>query len=373
MSGRARVAFTLLGCLASAPAFGQTLDPLFAGVRWAPRAPGSRPAGMGGAFAAVADGGKAAYFNPAGLAQIPLKELELSSGDPWLSGGVKLGVLRVAAYATRSPREAQSLPASVPGSFEMKFSEYGFGVGVAPIHRLKLGVSAGWSGVEIAGRRTALAPNGQETLLAEVSGEDRQLRLTAGALLTLFSTATRGLPSVRLGLGYQRGFDWRAQMSESGPAGLVRRGIDVRRPSVLTAGLAWYGTDQWSFFAQGDVIRYGEVMGALRRNVGSAARNFDIPDVIEPRVGSEMAVALSCGCGTLKLRGGVQYLSPGTLVYTGADPVLQDTFGLHSWRAVASLGASFFAEYFGKALRFDVDSKDVFQGPAMSFGVVLRF
>jgi hypothetical protein len=114
-------------------------------------------------------------------------------------------------------------------------------------------------------------------------------------------------------------------------------------------------------------------MGALRRNVGAAARNFDIPDVIEPRVGSEMAIPLTCGCGTLKVRGGVQYLSPGTLVYTATDPVLQDIFGVRSWRAVASLGGSFFAEYFGRALRFDVDSKDVFRGPELSFGVVLRF
>jgi len=370
---RARLLAGLLVCLAPASALAQTLDPLFAAVRWAPRPPGSRPSGMGGAFAAVADGGKATYYNPAGLAQIPLKELELSSGDQWISGGAKLGVFRVVAYGTRSPREALSLNASVPGSLETRFSEFGFGIGVAPVHRLKLGVSAGWDGLEIAGRRTALAPDGRETLLAEVSGEDRQVRVTAGALLTLFSTATRGLPSVRLGLAYQRGFDWRAQMSETGPAGMAQRTIDLRRPSVLTAGLAWYGTDQWSVFAQGDVIRYGEVMGALRRNVGGAARNFDIPDVIEPRVASEMAIPLSCGCGTLKVRGGLQYLSPGTLVYTGADPVLQDTFGVRSWRGVASLGASFFAEYFGKALRFDIDSKDLFQGPQLSFGVVLRF
>ncbi len=40
---------------------------------------------MGGAFVAVADGGKAAYFNPAGLALLPLTELEASSADPWLS------------------------------------------------------------------------------------------------------------------------------------------------------------------------------------------------------------------------------------------------------------------------------------------------
>jgi hypothetical protein len=255
------------------------------------------------------------------------------------------------------------------GALDRKFSEVGVSVAAAPVHRLKLGVAAAWSGLEIAGRRVAVAPNGREATL-ELSGDDTQVRVTAGALLTLFSTATRGLPSVRLGLSYQRGFDWNVQLAEPGSA---RRSIAVRRPSVLTAALAWYGTDQWSFFAQGDVVRYGEIMGALRRNVGGAARNFDMPDVIEPRAGSEMAIPLSCGCGTLKVRGGLHYRSPGTIVYTGIDPALQDTFGVQSWRLVASVGASFFGEYFGKAVRFDVDSRDLVEGPEMSFGMVLRF
>lgn len=147
----------------------------------------------------------------------------------------------------------------------------------------------------------------------------------------------------------------------------------MRRPSVLTAGLAWYGSDRWSFYAQGDVIRYGEVLTTLRRNAGSAARDFDINDAIEPRAGSEFAFPLSCGCGTVKLRAGLQYLSPGTLVYSGSDAVLEQAFGTRPWRAVASFGASFFAEYFGRALRLDLDSKDLFDGPALSFGIVWRF
>jgi hypothetical protein len=366
-AARARVFVTLLGLVAPSSLPAQTADPLFAGVRWAPQPPGSRPAGIGGAFAAVADGGKASYFNPAGLAQVPLKELELSFADPWVSGGVKLGALRFGAYATRNSHE----PA--PGTLDWTFSELGIGVGVAPLDRLKLGVSAAWSGLELAGRRTALGASGQETLLAEVSGEDRRLRVTAGALWTIYAREVHGLPSVRLGLAYQRGFDWRAQLSEPGPGGTLSRSIDVRRPSVLTAALSYYGTSQWSFFAQGDVIRYGEVLGAVRRNGGSGARDFEIGDAIEPRLGTELAIPLTCGCGTVKLRGGLQYLSPGTLVYTGADPVLEQLFGARSWRTVASLGASFFAEYFGRALRFDLDSKDLLEGPALSLGVVLRF
>lgn len=350
------------------PASAQTTDPLFAGFRWAPQPPGSRPAGIGGAFAAVADGGKASYFNPAGLAQLPLKELELSFADPWLSLGAKLGVVRFAAYGTRGTSDGR-------GALDTTFSEVGFGIGIAPMHRVKLGLSGAWSGLEIEGQRSALGAGGQQTLLAAVSGDSRRFRVTAGALVTLYTSQIRGLPSLRLGLAYQPGFDWSAEITEAGAAGgPVRRTVDVRRPSTLTAGLAWYGSDRWSFFAQGDVIRYGEVLGSLRRNVGSsAARDFDINDAIEPRVGSEFAIPLSCGCGTLKLRGGLQYLSPGRLVYEGADPALEQAFGVRSWRTVASFGASFFAEYLGKALRLDLDSKDVIEGPALSFGVVWRF
>lgn len=349
------------------PASAQTTDPLFAGLRWAPQAPGSRPAGIGGAFAAVADGGKAAYFNPAGLAQLPLKELELSFADPWLSLGARLGVVRFAAYGTKGTSDA-------PGALDTTFSEAGFGIGVAPMHNVKLGVAGAWSRFELEGQRTAAGAGGQQTLLAGVHGDSRRFRVTAGALVTLFASEIRGLPMMRLGVSYQRGFDWSAEMTEAGAAGPIRRTIDVRRPSVLTAGLAWYGSDRWSFYAQGDVIRYGEVLGSLRRNVGSsAARDFDINDAIEPRAGSEFAFPLSCGCGTVKLRAGLQYLSPGTLVYSGTDPTFEQAFGARSWRAVASLGASLFAEYFGKALRLDLDSKDVFDGPALSFGLVWRF
>jgi hypothetical protein len=370
IAARAGVAATLLTLAVPVCARSQTVDPLFAAVRWAPQPPGSRPAGIGGAFAAVADGGKALYFNPAGLAQIPQQELELSFADPWLSAAARLGPLRLGAYATRSPFGD---PEPTADSLDLRFSELGFGVGIAPLHRLKLGVSAAWSGLELAGRRSAPDASGQLAPLVEISGEDRQLRLTFGALFTVYTKEVRGLPSLRVGAAYQRGFDWQGRVAEAAP-GAQSRPIRVRRPSVLTAGLAFYGTHQWSLFAQGDVIRYGEVLGSVRGNVGSAvARGFDIDDAIEPRVGGEFAIPLTCGCGTLKLRGGLQYLSPGTLVYTGADPVLEQLFGPRSWRTVASLGASFFAEYFGKALRLDLDSKDVLDGPALSFGIVFRF
>ena len=58
-------ALALVG--AAVPATAQTTDPVFAGWRFSPATVGSRSAGMGGAFVAVADDASATYWNPAGL------------------------------------------------------------------------------------------------------------------------------------------------------------------------------------------------------------------------------------------------------------------------------------------------------------------
>jgi hypothetical protein len=75
----------------------------------------------------------------------------------------------------------------------------------------------------------------------------------------------------------------------------------------------------------------------------------------------------------VKLRAGLHYESPGTLRFEGADPVLRDAFRVRSWRTTVTLGGSFFAEHFNNALRIDVDSLDLLDGPALSAGVVWRF
>jgi hypothetical protein len=181
----------------------------------------------------------------------------------------------------------------------------------------------------------------------------------------------QSLPSARLGISFQPGFDWTADVAH-GPTDVVES-VALRRPSVVAAGIAWRPSDRWSFSAQGDVIRYGEVVDALRRNVAAGADGFSLPDTVEPRAGTEFAAPLWCGCGVVKLRAGLHYQSPGVLRYDGADPLLAGAFTAEQWRTVFSLGASLFAEYVGNAVRLDVDSKDVFDGPALSFGIVWRF
>ena len=109
--GKRGLAFVAGALLALAPPLAaQTNDPLFAGFRWAPGAPGSRPAGMGGAFVGLADGVKAAVANPAGLTLIPINEIGLSSGKPWLGAGFGPQRFRVAGYLAQTDEARVDVP-----------------------------------------------------------------------------------------------------------------------------------------------------------------------------------------------------------------------------------------------------------------------
>src|SRR5262245_50636268 len=92
----------VLSLVIASSAAAQIPDPIFAGYRFAPRDVGSRPAGLGGAFVAVADDTKAAFVNPAGLTLIPITEVALSTGERWAAAATPLGGVRLAGYATRN-------------------------------------------------------------------------------------------------------------------------------------------------------------------------------------------------------------------------------------------------------------------------------
>lgn len=368
-----RVSLAAWLLLALAPSVSaQTSDPIFAGWRWAPPAIGSRPAGMGGAFVGLADDVKAAVANPAGLVLTPVTEIGLSSGRPWLAAASGRKGLRIAGYVGRTDEarvELGDTQLAGQGSLESNIFEAGLAAAVELHPRLKLGGALAWSRLRLDGERLAAGGDGQPALAASVSADDGQLRGTLGLLLTLVGPKASALPSLRLGVAYQPGFDWSAEMTRAGTTDAVA----VRRPSLVSIGLAWRASGRWSFLAQGDVIRYSEVTDALWRNVGDAAAGFGLANVVEPRFGAEFAAPLWCGCGVVRLRGGLHYRSPGTLVYEGPDAAQAEAFAPRSFRTVASLGASLLAEHFDNALRLDVDAKDVLDGPELSFGIVWRF
>jgi hypothetical protein len=205
-----------------------------------------------------------------------------------------------------------------------------------------------------------------------VDADEGRVRVTAGMLLTIIGSENRSYPTLRVGVSYQPGFDWTASVQD-GRTGEPAAPKAIRRPTIVTAGVAWRTADRWSFSAQGDFVRYREVEDALRRNSGSLADGFTLPDVVEPRLGAEFAAPLWCGCGVFKARAGLHYAAAGTLRYDGTDPRLAQAFGSGKWRTVASAGISFLTEHFGNALRLDLDSKDLFEGPELSFGIAWRF
>ncbi len=358
----------------TSPLAAQTTDPLFAGFRWAPGKLGSRPGGLAGAFVGLADSAEAAVANPAGLTLIPVSEIELSTGRPWGAAAMGRQHFRAAAYVNRADEartDLSGIPSSSGGLHSTVF-EAGLGAGVQVHDRVRFGAAVGWTRLRLEGQRTGPGGGGDETVLASVSGEDAHLRATLGMLVILVGKNTRALPSLRFGVSYEPGFDWSFAMKPAPDAAPVP--IDVRRPTVVTAGFAWRAVDRWTFLAQGDVIRYGEVVDTLERNVGpAAAAGFRMSNAVEPRVAAEFSAPLWCGCGSVKLRGGLHYRSPGTLLYEGEDPVAAHAFAPGSWQTVATLGASLFGEYYGKAVRFDLDSRDVVHGPDLSFGIVVRF
>jgi hypothetical protein len=345
----------------------QTTDPLFAGWRFAPPATGSRPAGMGGAFVAVADSVRAAVANPAGLTLIPITEVSAAVGEPFLAAGVGWSRFRLSGYLARTDEASVELSEHVPGgsgALDSSILESGLALAVELHPRVRVGGSLAWTRLRLDGERLVGPSGGPQLPAASVHSDDSQLHATAGLMLILVGSNQRALPSLRLGVSYQPGFDWDARMTDA--AGSASD-IGMRRPSLVSIGLAWRASDRWRFAAQGDVIRYGEVISTLQSNSGAAADGFSMAHSVEPRVGAEFTAPLWCGCGLAALRAGLHYRSPGTLSYQGPDALAARAFSAESWRTVATLGASLSAEHLGHALRFDLDSRNLFDGPELSF------
>jgi hypothetical protein len=374
--GRVLSVTVALVCVCTPFASAQTNDPVFGQWQWAPGELGSRPGGLAGAFVAVADEGKAAIANPAGLTLIPLREVSLSSGEAWVAAAGGPRYLRLAGYwTTLDDRRVETASDGAPGGFlEATQREGGLALSAQPFLRLRLGATVGFSRLRIEGQQ--LLGAGGEPAGTTFRGEETRARFTGGLLFDLIGTERMALPSLRLGVSYQPGVDWSLERTPGAASPSEERpsSMDFRRPTVIAFGLSGRPSERWSIAAQIDVIRYREVLETLRRNIGvEAAAGFEIGNAVEPRLGVEFAAPLSCGCGLVRLRAGVHYASPGALRYEGLDEARRTAFAGRSWRTVATLGGSFLAEYFGQAWRLDLDSRDLFEGPELSFGIVWRF
>ena len=350
-------------------AFAQTDDPAFGRWRFTPEPLGARPAGLGGAFVAVADDGRAAVANPAGIALVPSWEAVTSSLRTWagLAGGWR--GLRLAAYGWGAGAQGIPIPGGAAGAAAGRLTstvtELGLAAGLSPLPRLSVGVAASWTEMHL---RSEFLADAAEA--ASLAGEPSPVRWTAGMLVDLTARGRSPISSLRLGVAVQPGFDWSVDRTAPGAAPRV---VAIRRPTVASVGLAWRPAARWLLSGETDLIRHREVVRTLRRNVGQAADGMELPDRVEPHLGVEFATHLSCGCGNVRLRAGVRGRSPGLLHYTGTDPSRARAFPGEPWRAVATLGGSFVGEYFGRALRLDLDSTDLLDGPRLSAGVSMRF
>jgi hypothetical protein len=363
--------------LQAASSRAQTDDPVFAQWRFSPEPLGSRPAGLGGAFVAVADDVKAAAANPAGIALLPAREANASSLRSWagLGGGWRRR-LRFAVYGwdagaqtlSRLPRsQAEGGPRLTPlegaGGRTSSLTEFGAAVATTPVRGLHIGVSGAWTRMRWRGDGAAAAADSPASLASS------RVRWSAGMLLDLLRGRWRPLSSLRLGLSIQPGIDWDLHGGDvAGGASFA-----LRRPTVAAVGLAWRPAPHWLVSVEADQIRYREVVSALRRNVGARADGFALSDRVEPHAGIEFAAPLSCGCGNIRLRAGVRGRSPGRLHYSGNDPERREAFPGEPWRAAASLGVSFVGEYLDRAVRLDLDSADLFDGPRLTVGATFRF
>jgi hypothetical protein len=322
---------------------------------------------LGGAFVAIADGVNAIAVNPAGVALIPITEVHLGTG-PWFAVGRHVPHFSLAAYATKTGnQDLEPEDTGVAGAtLDASVWDVGVALAATPTARVRIGATGAWSRLQIDGTRAPSA--GAPTTL--VTGSSAHFKLSAGMLVTLVGDGSRSLPSLRLGVSYQPGFDWRADVAEGTAPG---RALAFRKPSMAALGLAWRPSDRWTFSAQTDLVRYREVIDALRRNVGERATGFRLSDVVEPRFGSEFGAPLWCGCGIVKVRGGLHYRSPGTLVYEGPDPIAAQAFRSRNWRTFLTGGVSLLSEHFGNALRLDLDSGDLVHGREISASIVWRF
>jgi hypothetical protein len=354
--------------------YAQTADPAFGAWRWAPEPPGSRPAGLGSAYVAVADGVRAASINPAGLALIPDWELGVSSARFWTGAAHGGKRVRLAAYIAETDTPSSGGPElDEEGPLTARVREVGLAGALEPVRGVRLGVTASWARLRVDGDPFALAaaPDARVSM----AGESTRLRWTLGALVDLTRRHGPSVPSLRLGFAVQPGLDWSVDRSVSAPeAALETTSVELRRPTLVSAGLAWRSSGRWTIAAEADLIRYSEVLDTLTGTVGSETSDaFELGDAVEPRLGLEFAAPLSCGCGNVRVRGGVRGRSPGSLRYSGDDAALASAFPGASWRAVFTLGASLVGEYFGRAIRLDLDSTDLLEGPRLSVGATVRF
>jgi hypothetical protein len=397
----------VMAAVLPAPAGAQTSDVVFGEWSWRSRDPGSRPAGLGGAYVAVADSVRTAAINPAGVALIPKAELAAGTANLWAGIGYSLrrGTAPVRPAGPAAPvgpvagRPTQPAVPAVPcaparqtrpwavalfaeqavtqenqvdvvrgparsesGSLSSRAEEAGLTLARGLVPWLDLGVTVTWSHVRLEGQSAVTNLEGDELSRVLIGGDANKARGVVGLLAT-FGPASDPT-AFRLGAAYHRDLlGWSVERTEiDRVAGAVSgpRTIDIEEPPVLAAGAAFRVSDTWLLTGEVDYIWYDQVRRTLERNTDAAtASAFRLRNRLEPRLGIELTKPSPTG-GYFKIRAGIRRETAGRLAYDGTDAALRQAFGEPPPAAFrAGAGASLLGEFYENGFRFDVDISQV--------------
>jgi hypothetical protein len=394
--GTARIALVSVAVMVcgAASAGAQTADAIFSGWDFRAAPVGSRPAGMGGAYVAVADGLRAAIVNPAGLTLVPQAEASASTAPIWVAATVGKGFrdVRAALYWTRTEARATSLEGLASatgfderGAIDSHGAELGAAVGWR-WKRLRVGGSGALAQYSFTGTHSVVDGTGatRSTHLA-VSG-NRPFWGTVGVLLDLHGHNPRHRSALRAAVAYRFPRDWdadRGTVTLGTPPVAVANGVSFRQPASWAMGISLRAL-RGVLGTQGFLLAFEAdrpVLEGLLDNIDASRRSepgaFDFQRDWDVRGGAELDFGSPIG-GVLKARVGAGRTIPAHLRYSGADPRLRALFPTDSdatdW--VIGGGGSLIVEYMEKGMRLDVDVTGLdahAQGMKASVGLVLRF
>ena len=357
--------FSFLSCLIlCSETSAQTNDHAYRSWRWEEEVTAARPAGLAGAFVAVANDVSATTLNPAGLLWLPRDGRELGAsglrrgsgatglGDTLTertdlgsgSGALRLGSSWAVGAFYEEPRalRLEIDPFVLTGGLR----DHGFiqarmrNFGVAAAYRVspRLNLGAGLTASRLVlDSNSGMSVNHVFREVVNQASEDTRLRPSLGA------TYEAG-PRVRLGLVARPGATFRVTRESFDPAtsivldaGSAHR---LREPDVYSAGAAVRVLDHLLLTGQLDFVRYSQIRDTFEIMRGSVlGQDYVLDDAVEVRGGAEWTIPVSRRLD-VALRGGVYSEAPGSIAYIGPNPDEAAAFRGTERRLLGAAGAT---------------------------------
>jgi hypothetical protein len=341
---------------------------------------------------AVADDGRSALTNPAGIALVPNLEGALGFGDLWAA--VAMAMRGETVPVSGQPADAAAArpcpPGPAPRPWALAFfgqqtltqqsalevvsgpsrlqsgalsadrEQIGLTVARGLTHWLNLGLSLNWRHLRMEGTTRLRTAADVELNRVVLEGDANKARAVVGALATF--GPPRAPTAFRVGLAYHRDLSaWsvdRRELDVSGGTAAPATSVRIEEPPLLSGGAAWQINDTWLVTGQLDYIWYEDVISTLHHNQVAEPDAFVMADGLEPRFGIEYTRPSPLG-GYLKVRGGIRRETSGRMRYTGTDLARQQAFPDVGPAFRGSAGVSLLAEFYARAARLDLDLSQV--------------